>query len=177
MPPPISVEQYERFEGYPGLKDELIWGEIVLSPQPKPRHQQVAKNLSRLLDSALSHQSYTSQQNSNIRFSAANSMPAPDVFVIAKEQWNAACKNDDYLSDVPVLVAEILSPANRKRRGEEKVQLYLSLGVKAVWLIYPKKQSVEVIDGSERRFVSGVLPLPEPLSGEIETTLLFDEER
>jgi hypothetical protein len=34
--PPITVQQYEAFQGYPGLKDELIYGEIILSPQPKP---------------------------------------------------------------------------------------------------------------------------------------------
>lgn len=43
--PAITVEQYEGFEGYPGLRDELIYGEIVLSPQRKPVHQQVAGNL------------------------------------------------------------------------------------------------------------------------------------
>ncbi len=41
--PPITVEQYLGFRGYPGLRDELINGEIVLSPQPKPHHQEVSR--------------------------------------------------------------------------------------------------------------------------------------
>src|SRR5450755_4309493 len=73
--PPITVEQYEAFEGYPGLRDELIDGEIALSPQPKPFHQQVAKNIERLLEQALKGQSYIVRQNSNIKFRLAHSMP------------------------------------------------------------------------------------------------------
>jgi len=103
---PITIEQYEAFEGYPGLKDELILGKIILSPQPKPLHRQVTQNIQDLLHSALKGQRYTVQQNSNVRFRAANSVPAPDVFVITKEQWNRACEIDDYLSDPPILVVE-----------------------------------------------------------------------
>jgi Uma2 family endonuclease len=51
--PPITIEQFEAFESFPGLRDELIRGEIVLSPQPKPFHQQIAKNIERLLERVL----------------------------------------------------------------------------------------------------------------------------
>jgi hypothetical protein len=30
--PPITADQYEGFEGFPGLRDQLINGRIVLSP-------------------------------------------------------------------------------------------------------------------------------------------------
>jgi Uma2 family endonuclease len=53
-PTPITVEQYEDFEGFPGLRDELINGKIVLPPQPKPLHQQVSENIHGLLNKILS---------------------------------------------------------------------------------------------------------------------------
>jgi hypothetical protein len=43
---PITIQQYEQFEGYPGLRDELIEGDIVMSPQPKPLNQQTVRNIS-----------------------------------------------------------------------------------------------------------------------------------
>jgi len=37
---PITVAQYlHSFEGYPGLRDELINGRIVMYPQPYPSEQ------------------------------------------------------------------------------------------------------------------------------------------
>ena len=171
--PPITVDQYEGFEGYPGLKDELIYGAIYLSPQAKPLHQQVAKNVNRMLDEALRDQSFTAQQNTNIRFRDAASMPAPDVFVIAKEDWQKACQEDDYLSNPPVLVVEVLSPANRSKRVEMKVELYLGHGVEEVWLIHPKWRTFEVVNGAGRRMVEGVQVLPKPLLGRIEVEAVF----
>jgi Uma2 family endonuclease len=171
--PPITVEQYERFEGYPGLKDELINGEICLSPQPKPLHQQIVRNINRLLDAALQGQIYTAQQNSNIRFRGANSMPSPDVFVITQQDWQRACEADDYLSVPPILVIEILSPANCKRRVEAKVALYLSQGVTEVWLVYPKSRKT-VIHRKHFEVAAGdEIPLPAPLTGSLKTASFF----
>ena len=171
--PPITVEQYERFEGYRGLKDELINGEICLSPQPKPLHQQIAKNINRLLDTASHDQIYTVQQNSNIRFLGANSMPSPDVFVITKQDWQRACESDDYLSVPPILVVEILSPANRKRRVEAKVALYSSRGGAEVWLFYPKSRKT-VIHRTDFEVAAGYkIPLPPPLTGSVEAAPFF----
>jgi hypothetical protein len=93
---PITVDQYEAFEGFPGLRDELINGEIVLSPQPKPLYQQVSENIHRPLNKLLSGQ-FVAKQNSNIKLPGANSMPAPDVFVVRRADWKRACESDRYL--------------------------------------------------------------------------------
>ena len=38
-----------------------------------------------------------------------------------------------------MLAAEVISPANRKTRVAQKVDMYLANGVSAVWVAYPKK--------------------------------------
>src|SRR3954452_9663145 len=108
---PITVEQYEAFEGFPGLRDELINGKIVLSPQRKPLHQQISENIHRLLHEALSDH-FVAKQNSSIKLREANSMPAPDVFVVRRADWKRACESDQYLEIPPVLAVEVISPAN-----------------------------------------------------------------
>src|SRR5579884_461573 len=92
--PPITVEQYLNFKGYPGLRDELINGEIVLSPQPKALHQEVCENVLHALREALQGSNYVVKHNSNIRFDRANSMPAPDVFVVSREAWLRAIETN-----------------------------------------------------------------------------------
>ena len=170
--PPITVEQYEAFEGYPGLRDELIDGEIVLSPQPKPFHQQVAKNIERLLEQTLKGQPYIVQQNSNIKFRLAHSLPAPDVFVALLEDWKNACESDEYLNKPPTLVVEVTSAANRKAKIARKIEIYLDNDVHAVWVVSPKKRSLQVHRNvrqrESREFTEqDTVVLPEPLAGEV----------
>jgi Uma2 family endonuclease len=173
--PPITIEQYEHFEGYPGLRDELIYGEIVMSPQPKPLHQQTARNIERLLDNALGEDSqYVARQNSNIKFAKVNSMPAPDVFVVLKKDWLAACENDVYLVNPPALAVEVISRANRPRRVEQKVDLYLDHGVLQVWVVNPKKQTLFVHDRAHPKGVQAMHRITShPLIGEIAVEPVF----
>lgn len=172
---PITVEQYEAFEGFPGLRDELISGEIVLSPQPKPLHQQVSENIQGLLSRVVKDR-FVAKQNSNIKFRDANSMPAPDVFVVRRADWKKACESDQYLETPPVLAVEVISPANRKVRVAQKIEIYLANGVSAVWVCYPKKRLLRAyrmgaaaLEFSEAETV--LLPLP--LSGEIKVLDMF----
>jgi Uma2 family endonuclease len=137
--PPITIEQYLGFEGYPGLRDELINGKIALSPQPKPHHQQVVKNLFLILHKAFESSSFTVQMNSNIRFDRSNSMPAPDIFVVQQDIWYRAIQEDRYLSEPPLLAAEVISPANRHKRVQEKIEIYAKHGVEHIWVLHPKK--------------------------------------
>ena len=172
--PPITVEQYEAFEGFPGLRDELINGEIVLSPQPKPLHQQIAENIQSLLNQVLSDR-FVAKQNSNIKFREANSMPAPDVFVVGRADWKRACETDRYLETPPVLVVEVISPANRKIRVAQKIDLYLSSGVSAVWVCYPKKRLLRTYQtgGIAELSEAETVVLPQPLLGEIKVQDMF----
>jgi Uma2 family endonuclease len=173
-PPPITVEQYEAFEGYPGLRDELINGEIILSPQPKPLHQQISENIHRLLNEVLSDQ-FVAKQNSSIKLREANSMPAPDVFVVRRADWKRACESDRYLEMPPILAVEVISPANRKSRVAQKIDLYLSTGVSAVWVCYPKKRLLRTYHAGQITELSETetVVLSEPLLGEIKVQNMF----
>ena len=176
----ITVAQYERFKGYPGLRDELIWGEIVMSPQPKPLHQVVTENVHSWLKRHLKGTEFRPLQNSNLKFTELNSMPAPDVFVTRREEIRTAIETDTYLTRPPVLVIEVLSPANRRRRIQQKIEVYRSAGVTAVWIIDPKQNTLRSCTQDLDLLLQegDSLILPDPLSGsfEIAQAFLLDEE-
>ena len=167
------MEQYKAFAGYPGLRDELIYGEILLSPRPKPLHKQMVTNVMDLLRAALKDRDIVVQGNTNIDFGAEFSMPAPDVLVIARSEWKRACDPDDYLQTAPVLVVEVLSPANKKSAVEKKVNIYLNNGVKEVWLIHPKQRTWARITQQRRIAGKGLISLPSPLTGKIALAEIF----
>jgi hypothetical protein len=76
---PITVEQYLLFKSPAGFRDELIEGEIVLSPDPKALHQEVAHQICRLLEGKLKGSKFVARQRTNMRMPQDHSMPSPDV--------------------------------------------------------------------------------------------------
>lgn len=66
---------------------------------------------------------------------------SPDLAVF----WREKREVRDGIEWVPPdLVIEIISPSENKRRKEEKLSDYASIGVPEVWLVSPEAQSVEV---------------------------------
>ena len=175
---PITIEQYEGFEGYPGLRDELINGRIVMSPEAKPLHQLVAKKIERAFDDLTEGSAYVANQDTNFKFPALNSMPAPDVFIVRRDEWLEACRQEAYMSTPPLVAVEILSPANRRSRVAEKVGIYLTAGVLSVWVVDLKRQMVRVHStGTEIVYGSSdSIPLPVPLTGSVALEGIFKLE-
>lgn len=64
---PITVEQYLSFKSPPGFRDELIEGEIILSPDPKARHQEVAHRICGLLERHLQGAPFLARERTNMQ--------------------------------------------------------------------------------------------------------------
>jgi Uma2 family endonuclease len=141
--PPITIEQYLGFEAPEGFRDELIYGRIVLSPEPKVLHYDVADNLYRLLSKAAGRK-YRVAQRMNLQFLDCHSMPIPDVFAIKRQEWTRARIQNVYPDGSQVLLAvEVISPSNRASPLKSKIEIYLAHGLE-VWVVDPKKQEVTV---------------------------------
>ena len=163
--PPITVQQYLGFQSPPGFRDELINGRIIVSPERKPLHHDVALNIFKLLEAAVGP-SFKTGMRINMTMEELNSAPSPDVWVVDREKWRAARAANTYPENAPILAIEVVSPSNRRRHIREKVDLYLNTGGAAVWVVYPKRREVSVfLPGvEERRYrVNDVVDLPAPL--------------
>ncbi len=164
--PPITVQQYLGFRSPPGYRDELINGEIVVSPEPKPLHHDVAENIFELLKATVGP-AFKAGMRINMTMEALNSAPSPDIWVVDREKWRAARAANTYPENAPILAVEVISPSNRKFRVQQKVDLYLATGGAEVWVVYPKRQEVQV-HRSGRPAVTytisdGAIRLPAPL--------------
>ena len=142
--PPITIEQYLAFESPDGYRDELINGRIIVSPEAKPLHSDVADNLCDLLKDACDKKLHRVSQRMNLRFPDVDSMPSPDVFVMDLAEWQRARKEETYPYGAKVLLAvEVISPSNRPGPLAEKVAIYVEHGIET-WVVEPKKQEVKV---------------------------------
>ncbi len=162
---PITLEQYASFKSPAGFRDELIEGEIILSPDPKVLHQEIAHRFCRNLERILEGSAFVARQRTNMQMPQDHSMPSPDIFVIDIKRWKAALEANGYPQQSPQLVVEVISQANRKKNVARKTSLYLKNGASAVWVVYPNRRRVRVFSGSQEAelCIAYLISLPPPL--------------
>ena len=162
--PPITVEQFLGFDPPPGYRAELLDGKIIVSPEPKPIHQQVVFNISKTLDHLIGDE-FAVNMRTNFDLSEIHYMPSPDVFVLPLQEWKQAIQDNRYPLGAPILAIEVISPANTEERVRQKTQVYLEHGAIQVWNVYPQRKVVVCCE-SLRQWELGeddTLTLPFPL--------------
>lgn len=128
-----------------GRKRELVRGEVVEVPTPGGPHNVIASRLHRLLSNFVDEQlGFVFTDNMGYVLSVSDATyRVPDVSFVADERippegvpavWYAP----------PDLAAEVVSPSDRTRDVEDKVQDYLAAGVRLVWVFWPDTQTVTV---------------------------------
>jgi Uma2 family endonuclease len=69
----------------------------------------------------------------------------PDKMAFRSDIWSRSTEDDLYVWETPELIAECLSPANRKGLVEELLADYDRIQAPEVWLIYPEQKTVDVL--------------------------------
>jgi Uma2 family endonuclease len=90
---------------------------------------------------------------------------SPDVAWIEQSRWDVLTpqQKEKFPPIAPDFVLELMSPSDSLKDIQEKMQEYIDNGVKLGWLIYPKKQKVEIYRQGQ---AVEILTSPTTLSGE-----------
>lgn len=147
---------------------ELVRGEVIRVPPPKGRHGRFESRLVAVLDRYLYARAvaldWDERQGSDardllvgsvdsgeagIRFSLPDDpdqVRGLDVAYLSPEQVarHNARGSDDYIPEVPALVAEVIGSSETATYIDEKVRDYLIGGARLVWLLFPKARTVQV---------------------------------
>lgn len=91
----------------------------------------------------------------------------PDVAFVAAGRLPAidSAAADAIPRLVPDLVAEIASPSQYRPEMKAKAQLYMQRGVRLVWVVWPKRQEVDVWRPSSHDAPSATLGITDDLDG------------
>lgn len=144
----MSARQYytaEMVRNMPddGTRYETVYGELLVSPSPRPRHQVVgARILAALFRYLEEHPGAQAlYAPADLSFGRDDVLVQPDIFVLRPEdasphQWDQVGR----LS----LAIEILSPSTARHDRFAKRRLYQELGADEYWVVDPDGGAIEV---------------------------------
>jgi Uma2 family endonuclease len=149
---PRTRYTYADLETFPddNLRREIIGGELVVTPSPRPRHQEVADELTFQL--RLHTKEHGGRANSaplDVVF-ADDDVVEPDVLYLAPQHMHRI--GDRYISGRPDIVVEVSSPSTRRLELVRKRDLYERYGVPEYWYVDLDADRVEVYRLAEDRY-------------------------
>jgi Uma2 family endonuclease len=129
---------------------ELVRGKVVAMTNPKPKHGFLANEIA-----------------FHISRYAREKQLGPDVGFVRTERLPPKAAQDEYFETAPDLCVEVVSPTDRWSEISEKVDLFLGIGVRLVWVVdpqtrkahvYRKGREVKVVDAKGSLDGEDVLP-------------------
>lgn len=169
--PELGLLTAEEFAQRPdeGRPEELVRGRVVTMPPPGARHGKICAILARLLGNSAEEQSLghvLCNDAGVITARGPDTVRGPDVAFYRYERLARGALPTGYLTVVPDVVFEVMSPEDRWPSVLAKVAEYLNAGVGRVVILDPEER-VAYEYASERgvRVLSGenVLEIPEVL--------------
>ncbi len=137
-PPRTILEVFERLPE--GTLCQVINNQLVMSPAPTSKHQQVLREIFRQVDSyVLSH------HLGEVFFAPIDvyldpeNVYQPDLIFISNERKHIIQEN---IHGAPDLVVEVLSPGSIKLDKREKKAVYEKHAVKEYWIVDPESKKV-----------------------------------
>ena len=126
------------------LRHELIKGELLTMPLPKLEHMRVSANLTIILGQyAKANRLGEVYVEGGYKLqSDPDTVLGPDVSFVAKDRIGVS--REGYFSGPPDLAVEVLSPGDRRGKVEHKLSLWLEFGTRSVWLVNPRRRTVEI---------------------------------
>ena len=122
---------------------EVVHGELLVSPAPRPWHEEVAGRLYETVRAYLrnEHVGHAYGSRSDLSWGLRDVLVAPDLFVVPLEE----ARQLDWLTLRTVLLAaEVLSPSSIRADRFTKRRLYQERGVPLYWVIDPEERFAEI---------------------------------
>lgn len=128
---------------------ELFKGRILKMGAPNTKHQQVSRELGRIISNFLHKQKcQVFIAPFDVRLPVKNRKKDDEIKTVVQPDLCVICDESKIdtrgCCGAPDLVIEILSPGNNNKEVRLKHELYEEAGVKEYWLVYPIEENIAV---------------------------------
>ncbi len=120
---------------------QLINGEIIMSPAPSTKHQQVSRRLFKIIDAATSGKGELFYAPIDLYIDSVNVFQ-PDLLYLSEA--NRSSLTDRGVEGPVDIVVEISSPSNSNTDRHHKKINYLNHGVGEYWIVDPANGTIEI---------------------------------
>src|SRR6267142_1841972 len=128
-------------EDPPGVRLELVDGEIAVSPSPIPRHALVISSLLRILGTHIEHNDLGEICSDVDTIFGEFDVRRPDLLYFSKTRLHLI--GEKAMEGPPDLCVEVLSPSSTTVDREDKFKQYEKSGVVNFWIIDPALMTLE----------------------------------
>ncbi len=138
----MTARQYLQLgEDPPGVRLELVNGEIAVSPSPIPRHGYVVLRLAMALGNHIQKHKLGRLYPDVDTIFGEYDVRRPDLLFFAKDRLHLI--GEKAMEGPPDLCVEVLSPSSGTIDRRDKFRQYEAAGVANYWMLDPKKKSME----------------------------------
>jgi Uma2 family endonuclease len=177
----MTAEQYLQLgEDPPGVRLELVEGEIAVSPSPTPEHAYTDMKLCLLLGNYIEAHELGELYRDVDTILSRFTVRRPDILFFSKERLHLIGKKA--MEGPPDLAIEIISPSSIEVDRVDKFAQYRDAGVVNYWIVDPLDKTIEAfrLEGSELVAVgkgkqNDIVKLPPFLDLEIPLARLWRE--
>ena len=128
-------------EDPPGVRLELVDGEIAVSPSPIPRHAFAVIALGTLLKNHVDENDLGEVLMDVDTIFGEHDVRRPDIFFLTKARRHFI--GETAIEGPPDLAVEVLSPGNERTDRRDKFKLYAAGKVKHYWIVDPQQKTIE----------------------------------
>lgn len=143
----LKAEEFEDMPETPGVRHELVRGEVIEVPFAGAEHGDIVLALVTLLHAFIRPRRLGKLYGDGVGFRIhrdPDTVRGPDVSFVARTRVPPSGSPKGYWMLAPDLAVEVVSPSDRKSNIEAKVEDYLAAGVRLVWVVWPDTQTVTV---------------------------------
>ena len=142
----LTAADLLRLDGE-GVRGELIRGVLCETMPSGQEHGEIVMNLGVALGNFIKPRGLGRLVGSDSGVwleRDPDTVREPDVAYFSAERTPPGARVTGYSEVVPDLVVEVVSPSDSRREIHDKARMWLSHGVRLVWVVHPETRSVAV---------------------------------
>lgn len=147
----MTARQFlELGEDPPGVRLELVNGEIAVSPSPIPAHGYTVLRLAAILVRHVDRKKLGRMYPDVDTIFGEHDVRRPDLLYFAKDRLHLI--GPKAMEGPPDLCVEILSPSSRLIDRRDKFNQYADAGVAYYWIVDPDEHTFEAFKLSRKKY-------------------------
>jgi Uma2 family endonuclease len=147
----MTARQFlELGEDPPGVRLELVNGEVAVSPSPIPSHGYVVLRLARILGNHIEAHDLGRLYPDIDTIFGEYDVRRPDLLYFSTSRLHLI--GEKAMEGAPDLCIEVVSPSSTKVDRKEKFNQYAKAGVQFYWIAAPKPRTLEGYELTGRKY-------------------------